>query len=185
MNITLKNTILAAAAACFLSPLAMAGEILNIGFPFMAGKQAMPAGRYEIKKVTPVSFQLTHSKTGEAAFVSAPVPVKVADDGTGSVTFRCYSEGCAVYEVKLAYSEVSYRIKTRDLAVSAEPATLAVVRTGRPPPLSLPVYSLLLLPRRPISLTGEVRRRAFWENPTVREQPCENRSFAPFSHASS
>lgn len=130
MKMTLKNTILAAAAAFVLSPLAIAGDTVNITFPFMAGRLEMSPGKYEIKRVNPGSFQLTHSRTGKSVFVSVPVRVKATDDGTGSVTFRCYSEGCAVYEVKPASSEVSYRMKGHQGSVTSEPATVAVVRMG-------------------------------------------------------
>lgn len=73
----------------------------NVPFDFEASGRVMPAGRYQVERMslTSPAFRITSRETGKAAIVSMPIAVTDDRAENARMVFHCKGGECAVAEI--------------------------------------------------------------------------------------
>lgn len=103
----------------------------EVPFPFTVGGRQMEAGRYEVHRASAVTFLVRHAGSGRSAMLQAPVQQR-AGGSPAKLAFRCYAEGCALFQLTMPQSRTAYsRMEPSGRKGRSQgPYTVAVVRAG-------------------------------------------------------
>jgi len=100
----------------------------QVEFPFIVGKQLMPAGRYSIREMTSGAqgLMVENAAARKSAFLALPVRDSAKETDSRQISFGCGESGCTIHSV----TNLSYGLRYGSTKAKKSTEKLVAVQLG-------------------------------------------------------